>query len=101
MSDRRHCPDPDELRLLLLGQLAAARASEVEGHLDACHYCVALIGTIQVESQLMDALKAQPVGCAASVPADLEHLMTTLDSLHPCLANGSGDLGGRDDSPAL
>jgi eukaryotic-like serine/threonine-protein kinase len=83
MLDDKGCSDPDELRLMLLGRLSAADSAAIEDHLDRCSRCLTLVGEMEIESQIVDVLKAQPAANTVAVPAELDHLMTTLDALHP------------------
>ena len=103
MLDNQGCSDPDELRLMLLGRLSAADTAALEDHLDRCGRCLALVGAMEIESQIVDVLKAQPSANTVAVPADLEHLMTTLDALHPALGLSSDtrSTSEREDVPVL
>jgi eukaryotic-like serine/threonine-protein kinase len=103
MLDKQGCPDPDELKLMLLGRLSPADTAAFEDHLDRCGSCLALIGELEIESQILDVLKAQPSANTVAVPADLEHLMTTLDALHPGFGPAGPDRSAseREDVPVL
>lgn len=83
MFDVKKCPTADELKQMLLGRLSAARTATIEDHLDGCNLCLAAVGKLEIESQIVDALQTQPSLKLAAVPADLEELMATLDTLHP------------------
>jgi eukaryotic-like serine/threonine-protein kinase len=103
MNDDQGCPDPDEMKLMLLGRLSAADSAAIEAHLDQCEQCIELVGAMEIESQIVTALKAQPSAATVAVPVDLEHLMTTLDALHPAFEFGSPSRSAveADDLPAL
>jgi hypothetical protein len=58
MAECDTCPAPEELTLLLLGQTADVRSAELERHLDVCNHCLAIVERLQVDSQLVDLLRA-------------------------------------------
>jgi eukaryotic-like serine/threonine-protein kinase len=96
------CPLPDELMQALLGRLSAVSAAAIESHLDGCPSCMAAVDRMEVDSQIVDALKAQPALSSRVVSPDLERLMACLDALHPDAKDHAASLeAARQDFPIL
>jgi formylglycine-generating enzyme required for sulfatase activity/Leucine-rich repeat (LRR) protein len=78
------CPDDQVLERLLLGDISAEDAENLEQHLAECPPCTTKIATLQAEDTLLDAVRAAGPGKeAAPTPEIVNHLINRLKKLAP------------------
>jgi len=93
MLGNQKCRSVDELKNAILGKSSASVAAEIEEHLEGCSICIKVIEGFDFQSQIVDALKMQPATSPLDVPADLEQLMTHLDTLQLGAESSDSALG--------
>src|SRR5947209_1846012 len=87
MPDVSVCPDGQDLRRLLLGEMSESDAEHLEQHFAGCDRCAQLVSKLKAEDTLVDAMRSQATAADQPEKEAVEKLIGRLKVLQPAGAN--------------